>query len=250
MSEAPKRSPRVDATGLAFAGSMLQTQLYVNERPDELRAAILAALPNLARLDPKIQWVSPLRERDYREFWDAAFLRELGFPELAEQLSEWWPKRGGPHWDALARLEFSDAKHGILLAEGKSYPHEMYDERGCDAKDPRSIAKIETALAATQSSLGVRKPVEAWMRPLYQTANRLAMLHWLRAKLDGRAWLVHVCFLNDPTHIRSTREQWEQAFDAADELLGITRPVPNYAHVFLDGVNRALRAREPQAPSR
>ena len=242
MGMAPKRRSRVDQNGLAFAGSMLQMQLYVNEHPRTLNREILKALPELAEQAPEIVWVSPLRKNRYREFWDAAFLRELGFPELAKSLGEWWPRRGGPHWDALARLEFLDGNPGILLAEGKSYPEEMYDKRGCAARSPVSVTKIETAIKETQVWLGVEKPLETWMRPLYQTANRLAMLNWLMRKLDGRAWLVHVCFLNDPTHIGSTREEWERAFAAADELLGIEQAVPNYAHVFLDGLLRPSRS--------
>ena len=116
----------------------------------------------------------------------------------------------------------------------------MYDEGGCGATDPRSIAKIEAAIGATQAWLGVRKAVEAWLRPLYQTANRLAMLCWLHGKLNGGAWLVHLCFLDDPTHIRSNREEWENAFNEADTLLGITRQAPNYAHIFLPGLNRTV----------
>jgi hypothetical protein len=59
---------------------------------------------------------------------------------------------------------------------------------------------------------------------------------------ENHGWLVHLCFLNDPTHqsdrFRSTREQWSVAFKEADAHLGLGRPVPNYAHVFLDGVPR------------
>jgi hypothetical protein len=242
MDVAAKRGARVDATGLGFAGSMLQTQLYVNDLAPELDRTILAALPGLADRRPTIRWVSPLRESAYKEFWDAAFLNALGFPELADQLGEWWPRRGGPHWDALARLEFPDGSAGVLLAEGKSYPGEMYDEKGCAATSPVSLAKIRAALSETQAWLGVERPVDTWMRPLYQTANRLATLRWLMERLDERAWLVHLCFLNDPTHIRSTREEWETAFDEADALLGIARRVPNYAHVFLDGLSRPVGA--------
>ena len=218
---------------------MLQTQLYVNVHTAELDSAILRALPALARLRPEVRWVSPLRADGYREFWDAAFLRALGFPELGARLGEWWPRRGGPHWDALARLEFTDdGTAGVLLVEGKSYPEEMYDNRGCAASSVASLEKIRTALVETQRWLSVDRPVESWLRPLYQTANRLATLHWLMEQLDGRAWLVHLCFINDATHIRSTRSEWEDAFDEADRALGIERPVPNYAHVFLEGLPR------------
>ena len=162
----------------------------------------------------------------------------LVFVELAGMLREWWPA-GGPHWDALARLEFRHQPAGVLLVEGKSYPEEMRDSKGLSATSPVSIEKIQAALAETQRWLNVDKPVESWLRPYYQTANRLAMLYWLRRQLrDDRAWLVHLCFLNDPTHTESTRGQWAGAFRIVDEHLGLQHPVPNYAHVFLDGLPR------------
>jgi hypothetical protein len=238
--ERARRRSRVDETGLALAGSMLQTQLYVNDHTDVLNDAILRELPDLAARLFAIKWVSPLAAERYAEYRDAAFIHALGLSELADALGAWWPRRGGPHWDALARVEFRDGHPGVLLVEGKSYPSEMYDERGCDARSAASLSKITTALAATQDWLGVSKPVESWLRPLYQTANRLAMLHWLLERLDGRAWLIHLCFLNDATRIESTREQWEQAFKEADELLGISRPIPNYAHVFVPGLTRPM----------
>lgn len=221
---------------------MLQTQLYVNDRTVELNGAILAALPELAGMDPVIRWVSPLRADGYEEFWDAAFLRALGLGELAEKLIQWWPT-GGPHWDALARLEFPDGSAGGLLVEGKSYTAEMSDTKGAGASSPTSIAKIDRAIAETQRWLDVNTPVRDWLRPYYQTANRLATLYWLRRELgDDHGWLVHLCFLNDPTHksprFRSTRDQWIVAFKEADAHLALERPVPNYAHVFLDGLPR------------
>jgi hypothetical protein len=138
----------------------------LRERPHRrAEPAILSELSELASLDPQIRWVSPLRPGGYREFWDAAFLRALGFDELAERLAGWWPGRGGPRWDALARLEFPDGTAGVLLAEGKSYPAEMHDKHGLGATSSRSIATIERAFKETQRWLGVDKPVEDWKRP-------------------------------------------------------------------------------------
>jgi hypothetical protein len=54
--EAPRsRAARVDKTGFAFAGSMLQTQLYVNDHAETLNDAILAQLPQLAEQRPQIR---------------------------------------------------------------------------------------------------------------------------------------------------------------------------------------------------
>lgn len=44
--------------------------------------------------------------------------------------------------------------------------------------------------------------------------------------------------VNDGTRIRSTRDEWEHALEDAARSLGIMRPVPNYAHVFLEALRR------------
>jgi hypothetical protein len=56
-------SERVDEFGRAYAGSQLQIQTYVNRLQQQLDAAILEALPELAAGGASLQWVSPL-ERD------------------------------------------------------------------------------------------------------------------------------------------------------------------------------------------
>jgi len=106
-----------------------------------------------------------------------------------------------------------------------------------------SSRSTPSAVTMTRRWVAVDTELEAWLRPFYQTANRLTALYWLRRELgDDRAWLVHLCFLKDPTHkspeLRSTREQWEFAFATAAEHLGLKKSVPNYAHVFLNGIPR------------
>jgi hypothetical protein len=222
---------------------MLQTQLYVNDHTETLNRAILADQPALAALSPAIRWVSPLRAGGFKEFWDARSLRELGFDDLAGRLSKWWPA-GGPHWDALARLEFPDSRGpGVLLVEGKSYPAEMLDKKGLGATSPRSIEAITRALEETRDWLEPTAPLEAWLRRYYQTANRLAALHWLRRELgDDRAWLVHLCVLDYP---RTSRPSCAQPLNSGTRrsrrptnTSGLASRCRNYAHVFLDGLPR------------
>jgi hypothetical protein len=49
------------------------------------------------------------------------------------------------------------------------------------------------------AGLGVPEDPERWCGPLYQTANRLARLHWL-TKLGVRAWFVHLLFFTTRTN--------------------------------------------------
>lgn len=108
---------RVDENGAAYAGSQLQTQLYVNRRTDALDDSIRAAFPALA--GATFDWRSPVVTDSYREYWDAAFLEVLGLDEQrATELKRFWPS-GGPHWDALAVVHLNDGEDpGVLLLCG------------------------------------------------------------------------------------------------------------------------------------
>ena len=79
---------------------------------------------------------------------------------------------------------------------------------------------IETALAETASSLGVR-PRVPWATMFYQLTNRLAHLHFLR-KNGINAWLVLVNFLGDED-MRGPHSaaEWAAAYQVAWHVLGV-----------------------------
>lgn len=209
---------RVDGSGAAYAGSQLQTQIYVNRRVADLDDSIHAEFPEISAA--AIDWRSPLAADLYVEHWDAAFLECLDLGAHAADLAAFWP-RGGPHWDALAIVDLAGSdRPAVLLAEGKSYPGEMYAS-GCKAKPgSRSRELIEKSLGATQRLLGVtERTPEDWCGPLYQSANRLAHVYWLRS-LGVRAWLVHLLFVDDPRS-PTTADEWEAALEKANAELGL-----------------------------
>lgn len=92
---------------------------------------------------------------------------------------------------------------------------------------------IEKSLAKTQAQLGViTKTPAGWCGPLYQNANRLAHVYWLRS-LGVRAWLVHLLFTDDRIGPTSQAE-WEAALKKADDELGLTGlTVADAGHVYL-----------------
>jgi hypothetical protein len=224
-------SGRTDGAGAAFAGSQLQTQLYVNRRSRELEAAIR---DEFAELDhARFEWRSPLVDDRYREYWDDQFLRRLGFEDAAAALTWFWPM-GGPHWDALALVKRRQERPGILLVEGKSYPAELYGT-GSAAKSTRSIELIERSLEWAQREVGVegRTPKE-WSGRLYQDANRLAHLYWLNELQDIDTWLVHLLFTEDTSTQSTSAESWEEAIAATSAELGIAGlEIPRAGHVIL-----------------
>jgi hypothetical protein len=233
----PFVSDRVDEHGAAYAGSQLQTQHYVNKRTSHLNEALAEEFPELRAA--QISWRSPLAADGYREYWDQAFLKCVGLVQHADQLKAFWPA-GGPHWDALAVVEFDGSERsGVILGEGKSYPSELYGG-GCAAK-PGSASRvlIENSLGWTQQQLGVvEKTAADWSGPLYQNANRLAHLCWLRS-LGVRAWLVHLLFTADP-HGPTTEPEWLAALKKTDHELGLAAiRVDHAGHVFLSAGNRS-----------
>jgi hypothetical protein len=123
---------RQDEWGLAYRGSMLQVQLYVNVYPLILNARLLDGIKSLREENPTITWTSPLASERFREYRDAAFLKALGLDgrEHKESLFEFWPP-GGPRWDALAQVKTSSGERGALLIEAKSHPGELRPTRGC-----------------------------------------------------------------------------------------------------------------------
>lgn len=224
---------RTDENGRAIKGSQFQVQTYVNERRAELDHAISGPL---GIDDWKLEWVSPLEAKNYKEYQDTAFLRAVDQAGRAPELAKFWPK-GGPVWDALA-IARKGRDRGIVLVEAKSYPGEM--ETKCNA-GRESKPRILESIAATRRWLGVdlqgRK--DPWVDSYYQLANRLAHLYFFREVAGVPTWLVSLCFENDP-HQRTDRATWEKGLADARKALGLADvSVPHYAEVILPAVQHA-----------
>jgi len=240
----------------ADRGSKLQTQLYVNRQPAALSVGVLGALPALGDREPRLEWVVPLADpsgrgaKPFAEPRGPEMLRPLGIEPLRDELIAFWPARGAV-WDALAKIHFPDGTTGALLAEGKNYPREMYStgthagESGSDASK-QNRRQIEAAIAWTQMQLGVTVGVDRWLQPLdpkrpssslYQTANRLAYLVWLRDR-GVNAWFCHLLYLDDPLHQPTGRAAWEKALTRAERELGIDDVIIPYAgHALLPALD-------------
>lgn len=232
------------STGRALRGSRLQLQDYVNLHPDALAAAILHELPSgLARLGARIRWVSPLASDGYREYRDQAFLERVGLREFAKELANFWPNFG-PSWDALAVVDdaLGKMRPGVLLVEAKSHIPEIYG-KGCLAT-PESRARIALSLSQARDWCGVSAS-DDWMGTLYQSANRIAHLYFLRERLRVPAWLVNLYFTDDPigpTH----RSAWEAEIASTKARLGLGKPVPHMADVYLPALNSEGSSERPK----
>lgn len=228
-----KDQGRVDANGRAYAGSQRQVQTYVNDSPEALNKAIADSFGRAFPTSAYIRWVSPLKDERYTEYRDGDFLRALGIQEYASELSRFWPG-GGPRWDALAHIEFSDGRHGCVLVEAKSHVDEIYGI-GCRASGD-SLERILRALVRTKEWLGVA-PDADWTGKLYQSANRYAHLYFLRVIAGIDAWLVNVYFVNDQhSNSPTTVQEWKPAIREVQQQLGLTTPAPFSGGLLLDAL--------------
>ena len=181
-------------------------------------------------------WTSPLEEDRFAEYLDRSFLRAVGLEHLAPSLAAFWP-RSGPRWDGLARIETAGTLSGVVLMEAKSYPEEM-EGGGCKAEGA-SLRQIQHALAEAKRWFAVPESAD-WLRALYQFANRLAHVYFLRERHGIATWLVNLCVIDDPTWKATSQTEWTAHMAELRARLGFDgRPIPWVADVFVAGRRRS-----------
>jgi hypothetical protein len=197
-------------------GSLKWIQRAVERRSSELERPILDRIKGAGG----IEWLSPLRNDDFAEYRDEAFLNRLDLTEHVLGLEQFWPKRG-PQWDALGRTMSGE----ILLVEAKAHIGEFCSPASQASKD--SLLMIRSSLKAAAMAIGVpASKAESWHGEFYQYCNRLAHLWWLRDQ-DIKAWLILVGFCGDADMPGdTTKEAWEAAYQVADFALGIPKNHP------------------------
>ena len=224
VNAVPGRSSRLHG-GRASAGSRLQIQDLVNDRPWLLNSRLRAASASFHGWsvgDP--QWVSPLAEDDYCEYQDGAFLAAVGLERLTSNLKSFWP-RGGPVWDGLARIRSTSGKQGVLLVEAKSHTGENAGPGYACKAGESSLERITAQLETVKGALGVDSSVD-WLADYYQHANRIAHL-WFLHDRGVPAWLVYVYFLGDQAmHGPDDIHGWDAAMRETDAAIALPREHP------------------------
>jgi hypothetical protein len=210
-------------------GSLKWIQDVVNENPVLLND-LLSRAADLKK-EREMEWLSPLADDDYSEYRDQAFLDLLGISLGKVKLKDFWPNRG-PQWDALGRI----GDQAYFLVEAKAHVSEIISSS--QAESTVSKALIEKSLNEIRSYLKLN-PEFNLTKGFYQYVNRLAHLYLLRVVNNIPAYLVFVYFLNDPTHIPTTKEEWEGALQLMHALLGANRHMLSkyIIDVFIDVEN-------------
>jgi len=197
----------------AKKGSQKWIQKLVNNCPDLLDGYIREV--GGLQSGHSITWLSPLKEDQFAEYRDTGFLLRLDLKEHANALSLFWPK-GGPQWDGLGVDK--QIKRYFLL-EAKANIPELVTK--CNAKELKSIQRIESSLTQVQTYLENQSLVQ-WSKVFYQYANRIAHLYFLREIVKVDAFLIFVYFENDFTHIVTSHEAWQGALLLQKRLMGLS----------------------------
>jgi hypothetical protein len=71
-----------------------------------------------------------------------------------------------------------------------------------------------------------------WLGRLYQSANRLAYLYFLRGLAGVQASLLHACFVNDTEHVPIGEAAWRRALEKAERELGLAEVSPYAGAAF------------------
>ena len=221
--------------GRAQRGSRKQLQDYVSDFEADLTSAVMEKLPTrLKDLGTNIRWVSPLALDNFVEYRDRDFLRAVGLGEFTSTLDDFWPANG-PSWDALGIVSDTNGRirPGVILLEAKSHVTEIYGS-GCKAGTV-SRNLIEKSLFAAKNWCGASLDAD-WTGALYQSANRLAHLYFIRERLKHPAWLVNLYFLNDPIG-PADQMAWASELERVKRSLGLKSPAPFTVDVFLPALS-------------
>ena len=195
-------------------GSLKWTQKLINEKPHLLNTGLRSVFD--FKDAEEIEWVSPLKDDEYAEYRDGAFLKRLGISLDKGPLKAFWPNQG-PQWDALGRTNSGK----ILLVEAKAHVEELLSPP--TRATGKSLRKIQTALAETKTYVNSKSEAD-WFSYFYQYTNRLTHLYLLRALNDIPAFLVFIYFLNDEVmQGPSTEAEWRAAIKLTHKYLGIKR---------------------------
>ena len=130
-----------------------------------------------------------VREDEFPEYRDHAFLDRLGVSLPKRRLEDFWPS-GGPQWDALGRASSGE----IVLVEAKAHVTELLSPP-TKATD-KSAEIIRRSLFEAADGLHAL-PGTDWSRRFYQYGNRFAHT-WFLTHVNGLpVRLAFIYFIGD-----------------------------------------------------
>jgi hypothetical protein len=159
--------------------------------------------------------------KDDKEFLGLEFIKNA---PVQENWKSFWPQTGNSqNWDAVGKIHFGNHDEWLLV-EAKGHIGEIKSK--CGAK-PAGQQKIRSAFKETSQTFGNRsQPIENWLAPYYQYANRLAVLHFLMKEcspaVNARLLFIYFYGENRKDAICPQNEQgWQTEIQKMKAWLGI-----------------------------
>jgi len=160
--------------------------------------------------------------------------------QVFQKWREFWPPTGSAqNWDAVGKIEYENHQEWLLV-EAKAHLDEV--RSNCGANSPKSIEMISGAFEKTMQSFCDNKtPINNWLSPYYQYANRLASLHFLMRECDPaiptRLLFIYFCGDQRPDKkCPQKEEEWHKIIEDMEAWLGIDQSKDIYKrihHLFL-----------------
>jgi len=207
--------------GRAARGSQYILQNYIMFDQEKLNNVILNSCPTLKNwLLNSPYWVSPRMRDNFEEYQDRKFLDKVNLSDSYPQLKQFWPN-GGPVWDGLATVSGMNREKGVILVEAKSHLGEVINLNYSCRASPKSRTRIDSSLNVVKSALGVREQVD-WLGDVYQHANRIAHLYFLRFIAKIPSWLIFLYFVGDKEQNGpDTRSGYTETLTIVNAKLGL-----------------------------
>ena len=175
--------------------------------------------------------------QDDRELVGLEFIADT---QVQAKWKTFWPQKGNAqNWDAVGKIYFGDTVEWLLV-EAKGHLGEIQSR--CGAVSLRSKQLIRTAFAKTSSAYGnSHQPIDNWLEPYYQYANRLAVLYFLMKECEPKipARLLFIYFYGENRECiicPQNKEEWLATIKQMNERLGVDRGhqlMKRVHHVFL-----------------
>ena len=160
--------------------------------------------------------------KDDKELSGLEFIKDA---QVQEKWKSFWPQTGNAqNWDAVGKIHFDD-RDEWLLVEAKAHIGET--KSTCSAANPVSVQKIRSALEKASRAFGNQsQPVENWLEPYYQYANRLAVLYFLMKECvpPVSARLLFIYFYGEKPknpEYPQNEQGWSPSIQKTDEWLGV-----------------------------
>ena len=161
---------------------------------------------------------------DDREFVGLEFIQDT---QVQDKWRSFWPQTGNAqNWDAVGRIYLGDITEWLLV-EAKGHIGEI--ESKCGATSRVSQQLILSALEKTSKAFGnCCQPIENWLAPHYQYANRLAVLYFLMKEcvpaVKTRLLFIYFCGENrEGCECPQNQQEWLSAIQRMTEWLGIDK---------------------------